>query len=157
LDAIVLLDLRHSHYQLILVMQGSRLGDGTQFFQTAACKYFCLACFDYNWVKLVLFNLFVFKAWSLIKLAAEKKNEEDKQQTKEQAYQDDQQSDQPASPKKQRITRNSNGLLPNRFIPGNHFPGVQKRREACVWCHWKAKDGKIIINKKNPPQSIIFC
>src|SRR5436305_15053044 len=102
-------------------MQGSRLGDGTQFFQTAACKYFCLACFDYNWVKLVLFNLFVFKAWSLIKLAAEKKNEEDKQQTKKWAYQDDQQSEKPESLKKQRITRNSKGLLPHSSIPSIIF------------------------------------
>ena len=105
-----------------------------------------------------MLNLFFFKAWSLIKLAEEMRNErEEKKQTKKRAYQDDEQSDQPAFPKKQRITKNSNHLSPNRLIPGNHIPEIQKKREACVWCRWKGKNGEVIINKKNPPQSNFSC
>ena len=98
-----------------------------------------------------MFNLFIFKAWSLIKLAAEKKNEEDEWQSKKWAYQDDQQSNQPASSKKQYVTKHSSNLTPNQLIPGSHLPGVQKMREACVWCHWKAKNDKVTINKRNLP------
>jgi hypothetical protein len=100
----------------------------------------------------------LFKAWSLIDLANERRKEdEDKKQLKKRAHQDDQQSDQPESSKKQRITKNSSNLSVERFAPGSHLARFQKKREACVWCHWKAKEGEVMINKKNPPQSNIAC
>ena len=80
-----------------------------------------------------------------------------KGQTNKRAYQGDQQPDQNISPKKQRVVQGSNDLSPYQLIPGNHLPEVQKKREACIWCRWKAKNGMIMINRKNPPQSSISC
>jgi hypothetical protein len=68
-------------------------------------------------MELGLSLIFFFKTWALIELACEKRKAKDDNQN-------GQQSVQPASPRKQHVTKNSYNLSPCRLIPGDHLPGI---------------------------------
>lgn len=60
------------------------------------------------------------------------------------------------STKRPRVTKNFE-LSNQRFTPGNHFVEWRKQREACQWCTWLANTNNLIMNRKTPHQSQLWC
>src|SRR5262249_29404768 len=79
--------------------------------------------------------------WDLIKLANDKeKGNETQRKTRNQVREESMIPDPP--PRKHCITKSHN-LDPARLTPGDHFLKYQEKREACIWCHYLGKIGRI--------------
>ncbi|RUP43357.1 hypothetical protein BC936DRAFT_137299 [Jimgerdemannia flammicorona] len=95
-------------------------------------------------------------AWDLINLASSMQLEIQHKMTRKRVRQ--QEDDEQPLSKNPRVTKNSTDFSPSRLILGDqHLPKFQDQRQACIWCRILSKAGQIMIDKKCPPRSNIYC